>query len=485
MNLLPGEAVNWADRTPEVQDAILVPEVLPPDPDHGARSHHRFGMSKLNAYDSCSGYLPNEGTNSAAEEGTRLHEIMDRIAQSAINSGRNFVITLKTLMAEDLSITQEDEPLLYACCHEVDKLTAGRDPRPVFRNEIRVDVRKPNGEKLNHGFLDLLITFENGTKGIIFDWKFGWIPVPPAATNYQGKGYALGCFMEFSRLKHIGVVFVQPRLSKVSTCSYRRQEIPDMYSGISNVIARAKDPNPTLRPNPYCDYCQRQGTCVALVRSASETLVKYEPLPFPTNFGTGIEVRTPEDAMKALYCLQRLKAHIDAGEGALRQIAMQKVTAENGRTELPVSDTEKLVVTSHKRSFPRSISDPSGVAEALSEVMLPSQVLACCDITLGRLEPAFAETFCARQKKLADQVLEAAEKKAAKLPAKEAKELLKAAKAEARELRSSQKAAKELMAEILLQNGLLTLGEGKVEYLKLRIEKVVPTPLPETTQPNQ
>ena len=54
--------------------------------DHSERAHAEFGPSSLKYYATCAGYHGNEGTNPAAEMGTRIHEALEIRDTSTLQS---------------------------------------------------------------------------------------------------------------------------------------------------------------------------------------------------------------------------------------------------------------------------------------------------------------------------------------------------------------------------------------------------------------
>src|SRR5262249_42741232 len=149
-----------------------------------------------------------------------------------------------------------------------------------------------------------------GTTGVLIDFKFGWIPVPPAAVNYQGKAYALGSFHKFPQLAKLGILFVQPKLHKTTTASFRRDEMYGIFSAVQGVIRAAQHPTPTLNVIPYLVFSARAGSCPALVQPPALAIQKSEPLPMPSTF-SAIEIQTPEDVAKACYILDRLETLLE------------------------------------------------------------------------------------------------------------------------------------------------------------------------------
>ena len=436
----------------------------PAKPDHGARGHHPFGPSKLNAYAACPGYRPREGgASEAADEGTALHELMDKVASESQRSGLPFLETLDTVLRGQ-AVDNEQYSWLRSCCEQVDTfLRKIKFSSISFHNEIQVQVVRADGNVVNYGHLDLLLTWDNGRRGVLFDWKFGWIAVPPAAENLQGMNYALGVLQQFPSLTVVGVMFVQPKIKQVSMATFSRADMPELLERIDGVIRAAQSPNPVLRPNPYCDYCDRAGTCAALASSSHAALTRYEELPFPAEFGR-VEIRTPEDAAKALYVIGRLETHFTAAKTTLRQKVLEAAKANDGRMEVELPGGEKLVVEARQRNNPRTIGEPHAVAHAIRDVLTPEQVLSCCDLSVTRLETLFAETL---QLKGAESKAELEQLAKDEPDPEKAQALLDTAK----DLQVTKKGAKEILTSVLAAEGLLTSGDGKVDYLKVRLEK--------------
>lgn len=487
-----------ADLCSEVALApmVRVPATVirPGGPDHAARKHHKYGMSKLNAYRACAGYLPNDTTNAAAEDGTRQHEIMDVITvRVKENPGALMVPELDALRAEgNTPMDDNDYAYLRFCCEKADFWLRKGGRAVVLHNEINVQVLNPDGTELNHGHLDLLIILPDGKNAVLFDWKFGWIPVPEAEGNLQGMGYALGCFHKFAGLERIGVLFVQPKLGAQTVCPYSRENMHGMYRRIREVIdgslryAATQDIG-ALRPNPYCDYCQRAGSCPALVNAAQRALAVLPgdgAMALPPGF-TLATVRTPEDIARALYIVDRLETLIEAskrdenGIKGVRKMALDLAKANGGTYSVEIAPGKCVVLEARQRKMPRSIEHPAVVAKALEGVLTPAEVLDCCDLSITKLENAFADKYTKAQDAKADDHLETARRTAARLTPTHVKDFLAQAKAEAKEMRSTKKAAMAIMGNVLSAEGLITAAEGSVDYLKLRLEtKALPPAQP-------
>ena len=431
---------------------------LPPP----ALAHHKHGMSILNALAACPGYQSRGGTSQAAEDGTRLHAVMEDVVG---------MVKLKGTAAEALQIVAgtgevSEEELIYLefCCRELDFWLA-KNVKGII-SEGRVQILNPDDTELNFGTFDLLLILSDDT-AILFDWKFGWIPVPPARTNYQGRGYAVGVFQKYPTLTKLGVAFVQPKLHTTTHAMYCRKNLFAMYDEIRELIRTAQSEAKTLRPCSYCDYCRNAATCKALLNDAQRAVAIHEGLPMPASF-VGLQIETPEEAARALYVLGRLEVLIN--ESGLKDKAKELARANDGRLACVLPNGDTVVVEIKQRSAPRSANSPMLIADALKDVLTPEQVLAACDLKITRLEEIFAEVFVEKSNVEAQSILTEAEARARIEPDK-AKEIAKTATAQAKAARSTKKNAVEVLSSVLLAEGLVTAPEGRVDYLKLRVEK--------------
>jgi hypothetical protein len=478
---------------PDFIDIEATVEVMPSAvPDHTVRRHHKYGMSKLNYLAACAGFDSADKESEAADEGTRLHEIMDQIAvvvaadlphYSGGTGQRRFLSTFRELVISGEVIADENDTyLLEYCCTEIDKwLDRGANFKLV--NEIKVFVRNPDGTELNHGHLDLALFFD-AKRAVVFDYKFGWRKVPPAEDNLQGLGYALGLFDAYVTLDLVGSVFIQPKLAHVSEAIFKRQDLYDNYLRIKTVIEAAESPDKTLCPGHYCDYCKHNGNCTALVKNGYRALAKYEPIPFPDTFD-GLQITSPEQVALALYVVDRLDKLVSSND--LRQKALALAKANGGTFIAPLSPTENIVIEAKSRKAARSAEKPALIAEVLADVLTPEQVLACCDPSITKLEEVFADTLYDKRKKESDAILAGAEVRAsavlrsvakddpqaeADACAEEARRIRAEAKAHAKEHRVTKAYAKQILEDSLRSEGLLNRPDGVIEFAKLRVEPV-------------
>src|ERR1044071_5284863 len=198
------------------------------------RKHHQFGPSRMGYLDECAGFTSQAGTNEAAEEGTFLHDLMDKMLQQVVK-GRAATTAeqVEGWVSKSHELTDEQKDSLSFCCRKLDKFIA-KKPAQILC-EIDVKVTRTNGNNLNHGFLDVLFIYSNGI-GILVDFKFGYGAVPSAPRNLQGFNYSIGALQQFKDLQGIGICFIQPRLSSISEHFMSRADLPAKLARLEQVV---------------------------------------------------------------------------------------------------------------------------------------------------------------------------------------------------------------------------------------------------------
>lgn len=435
------------------------------------RSHHEYGPSVLNALRSCPGYRSRGGTNQAAEDGDRLHDEMQKVCKAVVLLNGRCLLNARAVLAKliecgNIVVGEEEHLYLEKCCDELD-FWLTRGVKDIL-TEGRVHVYNPDGSELNYGHFDVLLVMSDES-AVLLDWKFGWIAVPHADDNEQGKCYALGNFQKFPKLAKIIVIFVQPKLHTVTRKLYVRQDVPKLYRNVRTIIEDARDNDKTLRPNPYCDFCKNADGCTALLNPAAQAVAIHEGLPMPKTF-EGLQINTPEEAARALYVLDRLEVLIE--RSGLKEKARQLARENGGQISCEIAPGQRVVIELRTKKPSRHANSPALIADVLKDILTPEQVLGACEPKITRLEEIFAEVLTTKGKAEADEIMQRGQLAADACPdRKTARAILDAAKAEAKDSRVSRKKAVEILNDTLLSENLITSPEGRVEFLKTRLEK--------------
>jgi hypothetical protein len=239
--------------------------------DQPAPAHHRFGPSSLKYYELCPAWQNrlSEDT-SAADEGTLLHERMEREDPCADHPG-------------DLPLTDWQLGSLREAHRHVKPLLDTNPSTVLKEHRVFVGLHddQPNYQNPNFllfGTVDLVCLYPNNTAAVA-DYKFGVVPVDPAEVNLQGWAYAVGVFEMFPELDEVSVRFVSPRLSEpVSEHTFtRKADYERMRLRIEAVVAAASAPEPTPSPAiAACEYCGAKSDCPALAAIASSYAARHK-----------------------------------------------------------------------------------------------------------------------------------------------------------------------------------------------------------------
>lgn len=399
------------------------------------RKHHRYGPSKLNYLDACAGYTSKEGISDAAEQGTFLHDLMEKMLQNVIQKkAKTTLEQVSGWVAKSIELTDEERDYLCFCCKRCDTFI-GKNPTAIH-TEISVSVKHEDGGELNHGYLDVLFIF--GDVGILQDFKFGWVPVKPASENLQGFAYVLGCFQKFRQLNRIGCEFVQPKLNWVSNQVFERKAMFDLYKRLNGVIERAEyvqtqpaDAQKYLKPGDYCTYCAKAGSCAVLANYRGMAVSRIKGIPLPVSF-VGTELTKPEDVALARYWVDI----VETGLKEVKSRAMEIAEANGGEIRCTLPSGEEVVYAIQERNADRCLSSAPEVADALKEFVSSQEILGAAELAITKLEPI----------------------------AKNA--LVELAKARGEKL--TKKAAWEQVQSTLEAQGLLSRPDTKIRFLKLQ-----------------
>jgi hypothetical protein len=134
---------------------------------------------------------------------------------------------------------------------------------------------------------------------------------------------------------------------------------------------------PELRPTENCLWCSRQATCVALHRHALTIANRYEGnLQIPDQYHPG-QIVDPTMMSRALAMARVLEKWCESVKHHALQMRL-------GGQEIPGHELRS-------RSGARKITDPMAAWAAVRDRLSPDQFVACCDVSLPKLETAFAE----------------------------------------------------------------------------------------------
>ena len=415
------------------------------------RAHHEFGPSRMEYLDNCAAFQNRQFTSEASEEGQMLHDLMEAMLQQV--KAKSYLLTLPQIedwVTVNNELTPEQVVYLRFCCKRVDEYLV-RNPSNIH-TELNVSVTD-KGVEFNHGYLDVL--FEWPTFGVLIDFKFGYIPVPHAEINLQGKNYAAGVFQMFPNFRKIAVKFYQPKIDNVTEAIFHQTQLPEIIGRLQGVVGRAKyvqnhpaEAQRFMAPGAYCEYCKNADTCAVLANHRALFAKQFHQLPLPSPIA-GLRLDRPEDWALARYWVDV----IDTGLEDFKKRAMEVAELNGGELRCVLPNGEEVVYQMKERGADRVLGSAPEVADVLKEYITEAEVLGAAKLSLGALEPIVKSAM-----------VEAA--KAAGAP------------------KLTKKAAWELATSTLEANGLLSKPDTKIRFLQLKKQQKVLAE-PEQTPPQQ
>ena len=261
-------------------------------PDHADRGHAEFSPSSLKYCAGCAGYQGREGTNPAAEMGTRIHEAIEILDPSNLQSEQEISIY------EEIIADQTE----YLKNYEDRQLTE-------THSEILLDIELKGTSTF--GTCDHLSIYGK-TEGVLIDYKTGISVIDTPKNNYQARAYTVGCFQKFPELEQITFVFFIPQRNEILEDTFKRSELDDLIDDLSSVILEAErvrpkweDGTPSLEeltPTVNCRFCKYEGICPALGGLVVEVAKKINPqLP-------DVDLDSTEDpeVIEQLWAIQKI-----------------------------------------------------------------------------------------------------------------------------------------------------------------------------------
>tara|TARA_R110001606_G_scaffold245314_3_gene393304 strand:+ start:3741 stop:4856 length:1116 start_codon:yes stop_codon:yes gene_type:complete len=261
-------------------------------PDHADRGHAEFSPSSLKYCAGCAGYNGREGTNPAAEMGTRIHEALEILDPSNLQSEQEISIY------EEIIADQTE----YLKNYEDRELTE-------THSEILLDIELKGTSTF--GTCDHLSIYGK-KEGVLIDYKTGISVIETPRDNYQARAYTVGCFQRFPELEEITFVFFIPQRNEILSDTFKRSELEDLINDLSSVILEAERVRPKweggtpslgeLTPTVNCRFCKFEDICPALGGLVVEVAKKINPqLP-------DVDLDSTEDpeVLEQLWAIQKI-----------------------------------------------------------------------------------------------------------------------------------------------------------------------------------
>lgn len=261
---------------------------------HSERKHSLCSASGAERWLNCPGsvglslQVPEEPSSPAAQEGTRAHELAEKIMRRWEENGRKLDDGYISFLRSEYEDTEHeisdgrvwsmvDYALTYchACIDEVEAFD--KDSEVAVRLEHRLTF---NSDMNMHGTADFFATGVRGGRGygVICDLKYGKKKVKTEG-NAQLAYYSCALkAMSKKNLETVKVRVVQPRIGHwFSDVEYSAQELEQwketLTLGAEKALLQIGWKEPTLQTGPWCWFCPARSICPEKIKAAQQEAV--------------------------------------------------------------------------------------------------------------------------------------------------------------------------------------------------------------------
>lgn len=262
-------------------------------PDHGDRDHAEFSPSSLKYVAGCAGYEGREGTNAAAEKGTRIHEALEVLDPSALHDEEEVSI-YEAIVSEENAF--------------IEAFTKGNSY--TESSEIKLEVELDGID--TWGTCDKFVLM--GESAILIDYKTGISVIDEPRDNWQAMAYTVGAFQAYPDVESIHFVFFIPVRNQTLMGVFNRDELPSLIERLSKVINDGATVRPKwanggqpsideLCPTVNCRFCKHEDHCPSLGGLAIEVASRVADDALPKG-----DIGNPEDpeTVEHLYAVAKV-----------------------------------------------------------------------------------------------------------------------------------------------------------------------------------
>lgn len=198
------------------------------------------------------------GDKTAADEGTALHEAVEKGAAPA-------------------TFTDEQKQVMQQCLDYEKMLVALKPVREII-HELHLTEISAFSPSLRNGKADLVILRTDDTAEIV-DWKMGRNGVDEAEINDQVKAYAMALMHRYPKLKWVRAHLVSPRRDEISTALFQRAQLAGLQADLANIVMHAEryhDTGLTAPRTDTCLWCVKRHSCPAVAGHALAIARQYD-----------------------------------------------------------------------------------------------------------------------------------------------------------------------------------------------------------------
>lgn len=390
--------------------------------DHGARGHHPYSPSSLQARELSPCYAPRQqSTESAAEasrRGTLQHEAVEKVEDNDTLSDEE-----ADAVARAVNMVDNAKALIQT------KLYEGETIDDFQEEYLAIDDEKM-GEWIGTtgGFPDRALVWRpkgyapDERHAIIYDWKFGRYAVAKAQHNRQLHSYMLGLrhflWKRSLRLRSCQGVFFSPhRNEEPNSYTFREETDPTVfdriYGELVTIVHRSKKIDTAIEkrgfeglseselalviPSPKCVFCGRLAKCPKIAEIAEKIALAAKPLEVPKGNIHGFDENDPEALRKAVVVGDIVSAWAKQRRARIVALAIEH------------PDDDRYVPEGYKlsSSYPRKVVDPKKLLALLTKKFGRKAVLEEITIPLTNFSKRLSEAAPRGEKTAAVEAFDA------------------------------------------------------------------------------
>jgi hypothetical protein len=365
------------------------------------RVHHPYSPSTLQNLEACPCYLgrQSEKPHERTTAGTRAHKVTETLEDDHKLGDDDAVAVAECLDFYDQRRDIIEDIRMKEVVAECDRLAVAFDCHPdecAIDAESRIpkivevretylpidDLEFEDGVKsTTAGYIDRGIIFKNRAE--LFDWKFGNWPVEKAENNLQGIAYSLGCFKAYPGMEWVTFHFFQPTLGTISSATFTKSQIAELYLRVQVVVARAREArkrgdfataNPMI---PVCNFCSHIGVCPKVSAFSLKVASKFHPLEIPDD----ITPTKLHNTLDTLLCM-RLAGVVKTWAESFRTQVTNRVLAR--RQDMPAG----YILASRAD---REIVDPKKFESVALRFMTKEEFESAKTINFGPVEEVISD----------------------------------------------------------------------------------------------
>ena len=328
--------------------------------------HAEFGPSSLKYYATCAGYHGNEGTNPAAEMGTRIHEALEIRNTSTLQSEEEVRI-YDRMLSEELEMFDN-------VFGGIEGVTINRE----LRLTLELDCKSPT-----FGTSDIVAW--KGDIGLQIDYKTGISKIDEPRDSWQAKAYTLAAFQMYPHLNVINFAFLVPKRDEILVGRFERSEVASLRKEISEVIRAAESTRlkwaaktmdmDDLTASTNCRFCRHEEHCPALGAAVIEVARRYRPDLIPEGPIGQSDLDDPE-VLQQLYKVAKI---VDSWSAGIKMKVTELAKSGTEFSSLKLKSMGALKKTVNKKQLAQL---------AVQHGLGLDEIIEAADLTLNQLSGA-------------------------------------------------------------------------------------------------